>query len=107
MGRFSGKIGFVETVETSPGIYEPVATERPYHGDFIVRRTRLDTNSNSTNDDLTISNDISIVADKFAKEHLGYMRYVILHGQKWKITAASIEYPRIRLTVGGLYNEST
>ena len=107
MGRFSGKIGFVETVETSPGIYEPVATERPYYGDFIVRRTRLDSNSSSTNDDLTISNDISIVADKFTKEHLGYMRYVILNGQKWKITVASIEYPRIRLTVGGLYNEST
>lgn len=105
MGRFSGKIGFVETVETSPGIFEPVVTERPYHGEMITRRIRLDANGDSTNDDLTLNNDISVVADKFSKEHLGYMRYVILHDLKWKITSATIEYPRIRLAIGGLYNE--
>lgn len=105
MGRFSGKIGFVETVETASGIFSPVVTERQYHGDMITRRVRLDANGDSTNDELTLNNDISVVADKFSKEHLGYMRYVILHGLKWKITSATIEYPRIRLTIGGLYNE--
>ncbi len=104
MGRFSGNIGFVETVEISPGVFAPEVTERRYHGDIIARKVRLDSNGDSTNKDLTLSNDISIVADKFSKEHLGYMRYVVLHGLKWEIISAAIEYPRIRLTLGGLYN---
>lgn len=104
MGRFSGNIGFVETVEMSPGVFAPEATERRYHGDMIARKVRLDTNSDTTNKDIVLNNDISIVADKFSKEHLGYMRYVVLHGLKWEITSATIEYPRIRLALGGIYN---
>ena len=83
MGRFSGNIGFVETVEMSPGVFAPEVTERRY---------------------IVLNNDISIVADKFSKEHLCYMRYVVLHGLKWEIVSAVVEYPRIRLTLGGLYN---
>ncbi len=105
MGRFSGNIGFVETVEMSPGVFAaPEAIERRYHGDIIARKVRLDTNGDTTNKDIVLNNDISIVADKFSKEHLGYMRYVVLHGLKWEIISAAIEYPRIRLTLGGLYN---
>lgn len=104
MGRFSGNIGFVETVEMSPGVFIPKVTERRCHGDIIARKVRLDSNGDSTNKDLTLSNDISIVADKFSKEHLGYMRYVVLHRLKWEIISAVVEYPRIRLTLGGLYN---
>lgn len=104
MGRFSGNIGFVKTIEKSPGVFAPEVIERRYHGDIIARKVCLDTNGDSTNKDLTLSNDISIVADKFSKEHLGYMRYVVLHGLKWEIVSAVIEYPRIRLILGGLYN---
>ena len=108
MARFCGKVGFVQVAEQRPGVYLPGdPIERTYHGDAITRRVRLDNNSDSTNKDFMLSEEIRIVADKFAKENIGYMRYVIIHGQKWKITAASIEYPRITLTVGGLYNEST
>lgn len=104
MARFSGNIGFVETAEMSSGVFAPKVTERRYHGDIIARKVRLDTNGDTTNKDIVLNNDISIVADKFSKEHLGYMRYVVLHGLKWEIVSAVIEYPRIRLTLGGLYN---
>lgn len=105
MGRFCGKIGFAETVEQSPGVYVPKVTERTYHGDILARRVRSEESSESTNTNFVLNNDISIVADKFAKEHLGFMQYVVLSGLKWTITSATIEYPRIKLTIGGMYHE--
>lgn len=105
MGRFCGVIGFAETVEQSPGVYVPKVTERTYHGDILARRVRLEETSETTNTNFTLNNDISIVADKFAKEKLGFMQYVVLYGTKWKITSATIEYPRIKLTIGGMFNE--
>nr|DAP67335.1 MAG TPA: hypothetical protein [Caudoviricetes sp.] len=105
MGRFCGAIGFAETVEQSPGVYVPKVTERTYHGDILARRIRLEETSETTNTNFTLNNDISIVADKFAKENLGFMQYVVLYGAKWKITSATIEYPRIKLTIGGMFNE--
>ena len=105
MGRFCGAIGFAETVEQSPGVYVPKVTERTYHGDILARRVRLEETSETTNTNFTLNNDISIVADKFAKENLGFMQYVVLYGTKWKITSATIEYPRIKLTIGGVFNE--
>lgn len=105
MGRFCGAIGFAETVEQSPGVYVPKVTERTYHGDILARRVRLEETSETTNTNFTLNNDISIVADKFAKENLGFMQYVVLYGTKWRITSATIEYPRIKLTIGGMFNE--
>lgn len=104
MAKFSGKIGFSVEKETSPGVYLPDIVERAYRGDLISRKVRLETNGESTNRNLTLNNDISIVADRFAKENLGYMVYAILHGQKWAITSADVESPRIRLTLGGLWH---
>ena len=104
--RFSGKVGFVMTRETSADVWEPRVTERTYYGDVLARKVRFE-NGESTNSNLTIGNDISIVADKFAKENLGYMRYVTLGGRKWTVTSATIAYPRITLVLGGLWNEQT
>ena len=83
MGRFYGAIGFVETVEQSPGVYVPKVTERTYHGDLIARRVRLEETSETTNTNFKLNNDISIVADKFAKENFGFMQYVVFCGIKW------------------------
>ena len=105
MGRFCGAIGFAETVEQSPGAYVQNVTDRTYHGDVIARRVRLEETSETTNTNFTLNNDISIVADKFAKENLGFMQYVVFCGRKCKIPSATIEYPRIKLTIGGRINE--
>lgn len=104
MAKFSGKIGFSVEKETAPGVYTPEITERTYRGDLVSRKVRLEASSDSTNKNLTLNNDISIVADKFAKENLGYMVYAVIHGLKWEITSVDIEYPRVKLTLGGMYN---
>lgn len=102
MARFSGKIGFVVTEETEPGIYEPVAHERQYYGE-IVKLTKRYHGSN-VNEDVTIGNEVSIVADPYAYDNLYAIRYVKFMGAAWKVTNIEVERPRLILTVGGVYN---
>jgi hypothetical protein len=108
MARFFGKVGFIRTEETDPenhpGAWRPIITEREYYGDMIRNTHRWDQNGNSTNDNLVLNNTISIVADSFAEENAGAMKYVRLYGERWKITNIEQQRPRLLLTVGGLYN---
>lgn len=103
MAKFYGNIGYAETVQTTPGVWEEKITERPYFGD-LIRNTRALQSSDQLNDDINISNEISIVADPFANQNFHLMRYVEFMGAKWKITNVEVKYPRLILTVGGVYN---
>lgn len=112
MSRFSGKIGFETTAERfvdgqPTGVWgEQHITEKMYYGD-IVRNSRRWESPNEIVESINISNRFSILADKFAKDNLGAMRYVRYAGSVWKITDVEIEYPRIIISVGGLYNGPT
>lgn len=103
MAKFYGKIGYAETLETSPGVWQEQITERDYFGD-LNRNTRTAQSSNQLNDNINISNEISILADPFANQNFHLMRYVEYMGTKWKITNVEVQYPRLILTVGGVYN---
>ena len=103
MAKFYGKIGYAETSKTKPGVYEDATTEREYFGD-LIRNTRRLQSSDKVNDDINISNEISIVSDPFAIQNFHSMRYVEFMGAKWKITNVEVQYPRLILTIGGLYN---
>lgn len=104
MAKFYGAIGYSETVETRPGVWKEQITERMYSGDLLRNTSRFQT-ADKLNDDINISNDISIVADPYARDNFHRMRYVEFMGTKWKITNVEVQYPRLRLTVGGEYNE--
>ena len=103
MAKFYGAIGFGEPVEIQPGIWEDKITERMYSGD-LVRNTSRPQTSDSVNDNINISNDVSIIADPFAEQNIYSMRYVTYGGAKWKITNVEVLYPRLKLTIGGVYN---
>lgn len=103
MAKFYGKIGYAETLETAPGVWQEQITERDYFGD-LNRNTRTAQSSNQLNDNINISNEISILADPFANQNFHLMRYVEYMGTKWKITNVEVQYPRLILTVGGVYN---
>ena len=103
MAKFSGKIGFIIPVETEPGIWKPQTVERQHYGD-LTRNTRLYQPSDGVNDNINISNNISIIADPYANENSQYMKYAIIQGTKWKISNIDIQYPRMILTIGGVYN---
>lgn len=104
MGRFYGVIGYAETKQTSPGVFEEIITERNYFGD-ITRSSRRLESSGGVNDNININNEISIVADPYAIQNIYAMRYIEFMGAAWKVTNAEVQYPRIKLTVGGLWNE--
>ena len=104
MARFYGVVGYGETKETRPGVWEETITERNYYGDVLQFNRRWESNGN-LNDDLNVSNRISIVADPFAYEKFHAIRYISWMGTKWKVSAVEVEYPRLLLTIGGVYNE--
>ena len=108
MARFHGKVGFIRTIEydpvNHPSVWREEASEREYYGDVMRNTRRWDQNSGGTNENLVINNTISIVADSFANENIGAMRYVKWNGDLWSITNIEIQRPRIILTIGGLYN---
>lgn len=103
MAKFYGMIGYAETVETEPGIWDELITERSYYGD-LIRNTRKLQTSEGVNDDVNLSNEISIVADPFAYQNFHSMRYVEYMGAKWKIINVEVQHPRLILSVGGVYN---
>lgn len=106
MAKFYGIIGFVETVEDpeNPGVWTEVPVEKHYCGNLIRNTRRLQTTSDAVNNSVTISNEISIVADPYAQQHMYAMRYVVFQGVKWKIETVDVEYPRLKLSIGGVYN---
>lgn len=104
MAKFCGVIGYTITRETEPGIYVEEIVENEYYGD-VIRNTRRLREAAKVNDDINISNQISIVADPFANNNFHAMRYIVFMGTKWKITEVEVQYPRLILSIGGLYNE--
>ena len=103
MAKFYGAIGYSVTEETRPGIWKENIIERMYYGD-LVRNTRRLQSADKLNDNIDVSNEISILADPFANDNFHSMKYVEFMGAKWKITSVEVQYPRLILTVGGVYN---
>lgn len=106
MAKFHGIIGYGETVEKSPGVYGDLITERECFGETI-RNSKRYQSVDKVNDNINISNEISIIADTYARNYFHLMRYIKFDGSdsKWKIESVEIQYPRFILNVGGVYNE--
>ena len=103
MAKYYGSIGFAVTEEASPGVYKELITEHNYYGDLIQNIRRLQS-TDKVNDDIDISNRISIVADAYANQNFHAMRYAEFMGARWKINNVDVQPPRLILTLGGLYN---
>lgn len=103
MAKYYGQIGFAESVESSPGVYVEKIVERNYYGE-LVRNSRRLQSANQLNDNINISNEISIVADPYADKNFHMMRYIEFMGTKWKISNVEVQPPRLILTVGGVWN---
>lgn len=103
MAKFYGKIGYAITKETTPGVWVEEIVERSYYGD-VIRNIRRLQGSENLNDNINVSNEISIVADAFANQNFHSMRYVEYMGTKWKVSSIEVKYPRLILSIGGVYN---
>lgn len=102
--KYYGNVGFVETTEDEYGVFTSKTTVRPYYGDILSFNSRWD-KGESINDNIEISNKISILSDPFSLENFLYMKYIEFAGAKWEIKSVELKYPRLILNVGGVYNE--
>ena len=102
--KFYGKLGYIATVEVTPGRYEEqVIAEREAFGDVITYRRRLD-NTDQQNKDLTLQNSISVLMDPFLSEHFHELRYVLWQDVRWEATSVEVNWPRLTISLGGVYN---
>lgn len=108
MARFYGPIGFVEQIEDpiGSGIWVEKPVEKNYRGEVSKNTKRWDT-GDKLNNDLNISNTISIVANPYVSNHLSQIRYIKWLGSYWEVISVDVEFPRLILTIGGVYNGPT
>ena len=60
MAKFYGPIGYAVTEETTPGVWEDRISERMYFGELVRNTRRLQT-ADKLNDNINVSNEISIL----------------------------------------------
>lgn len=110
MAKFCGIIGYEELTELTPGDWRPKITERKYYGDLTRNYGKHDSSGN-VNDDINIANEVSIIADPYAAEHFFAIRYLKFNTPKiagvWKVNSVEVTYPRLILTLGGIWNGNT
>lgn len=106
MAKFCGEIGFGESVETAPGVWQDVIVEHMYYGD-VLRNTLRRSEGDQVNNNLSVGNSISVVADPYANEHFFAMRYIRWMGVLWTITEIEVQSPRLLIRIGEVYNGPT
>ena len=102
--KWFGNVGFATTVEQSPGVWVESIEERPYYGELLRNIRRLRSSSEKVNDDIEITNELSIIADPFVYDNIQAIRYASFMGSNWKVESVDVQYPRINMSLGGLYH---
>lgn len=104
--RFHGKVGYRDTVETKPGLFEEAIVFKEYYGD-VLRNTKRDYQGSKVVSDIQVSNQISIVADPYALGHFFNLKCVDWQGTLWSVTDVDASQPpRLILSLGGKYDEN-
>lgn len=106
MAKFYDVIGYATQTEVIPGSWADVIVERYYRGDVLQNQNRWAA-GDKVNDDLALTNRLSIIADPYAYENLSRIKYIRWMGTRWKVQNMEILRPRIIITTGGPYNGPT
>ncbi len=108
MAKFYGEVGYGESQENPPGsgVWTDQVTEVSYYGDVIrnVRKLGEGEMPNDLNNDITLGNSISIVADEYANRHFILIKYVRWMGELWTVSNVEVRSPRLILSLGSVYN---
>lgn len=108
MAKCYVEIGFIKTEEkldgtAHTGIWEENIVPKMYYAE-IYKNYRNTTSDNKVNSDVLLNNTFSILADPYANDNYFAMRYIKFNNVKWEITNVEVEYPRLIINVGGIYN---
>lgn len=105
MPKCSGVIGYALVGETQPGVWTEGITDKKYYGDIVRDNRKFESGNDKMNEDISITNKISVVSNSFMLENLSFMKYITFMKSKWKISSVDISPPRIIITIGGMYHE--
>lgn len=100
--KWYGQLGYRECVEVEPGIWEEKITVVNKFGD-VLRNYSSNQQGSKINDDITVSNQISIIADPQLLESFHKIIYITFGGAKWRVSNVEVRYPRLIVTLGSLY----
>jgi hypothetical protein len=106
MARYYGRIGYATNVETAPGVWVDQIVEASYFGD-VIRNSRELREGQYLNDDLSVQNSVSVVADQNLNDHFFAITYVEWAGQLWTVDSVEVQIPRLLLRLGKVYNGPT
>lgn len=103
MAKWYGIVGYINNEEVEPGEWRPKVTESKYFGDVLEYTSRWNP-TNKVNDDTDITARISILADPFAYHHFSKIKFAEFMDSMWEVKSTSLQFPRLVLTLGGVYN---
>ena len=104
MAKWSNKIGFTESIESKPGVWiDSIIEHGPYYGDVYKNTRRLEDRSEIL-DGVNVTMNISFVADPYAFQNFHAIRYAWYMGTKWIVRDIDVQYPRLVITLGGVWN---
>lgn len=104
MARFYGPVGYAIPTETEPGVSVDLIQERNLYGEVRRLSVRQVDTSEKLNDDLSVTHQISLMADEFALNHFSTMKYVKWNNVRWEVTSIEVKSPRLIVRLGGVYN---
>lgn len=106
--KYYGEIGYSDPTqkEITPGVWEDVIVEKKVYGDVLRNNRRLNPGEYANNE-ITVGNTMSIVADAYANKHFSNIRYLRWMGALWTVSTVDVVPPRLNLILGGVYNGPT
>lgn len=107
--KWSGTIGFYVNEEVvkdgrNTGVWTSRIMEKHYYGDLLRDFRSAQPTDTTTNDNVSINVSISVLSDQFINEHIMDIKYATFKGAKFKVSGFTVNYPRIEMSLGGLYN---
>lgn len=103
MAKFSGLVCYGVQVETYPGVWETEERTLLMKGDLIRQNADI-RESDKVNDDISLGHRVSLVGDAYAFDNYYNIKWIEVHGRKWKVSGIEIQRPRLILDIGGLWN---
>ena len=101
--RTSGKLGYAESLEVRPGIWEDVITEHEFLGE-VVQRTEAFSLADSVLPQYRTTTSVSVLSGGVDKENYSNLRYVTYMGNSWSISSVVLQPPRMIMYIGEVYN---
>lgn len=103
MVRYHGIIGYGQTAEVRPGVWEDVITERKLFGD-VLRPSRSFDTGDKVLPDSRLGNRISVLVDDEITANIDAIRFIEYRGNFWAVSRIEEERPRLILSMGEVYS---